>query len=944
MSNYNKNIIKISNNYKLSKVYNQNEKIFNLFYVFNEITIYKVFIHFFKNLNIKIKNEDTKFQISIDYSNYYINNFKFNFNIIININKFLLNFYKKNSNFLELNIEDIKIFFFYHLIYKIEINNKNNNNLKYINMKELNEQLFKIIYFLFNKELYDNNKNNEIFSENKLLNDLLKKLYNKEIKNFEEDYINHEFFKKYNQNDINNYEELKLYTKKFFLDNNLNKLFELYKTTKNEKIFEFKNEFKNYNIIYKGEVKSEQEKFIAEGRGLIEFNINENPNYYYLGNFSNGKIEGKGTIIIIEKKITNSNSNDSFYILEGEFKNNELKAGTLYNCNNIKTEDLEEIKNKTKIKSFFSTIESDIFFCDKTNNNISNKKYFDIDNFKYIKVIFSNESFLGNLINIFSDFFFEKEFVDIDWNNDNREYFIDLNDFNEKYFEKPENYKNAIQQEYWPYFNDIILLIIITIYSLLISASSEYNFNLYCYEDFQKIKLKHLQQKLISTVINLKNVNFDLCQFLLKIDGETNNLNIFVNIIRNLYKGMIKNFKIKNEKNDEYKELPKMMNIFKEEEKKNDNEILSNLFILSWCYYCFKENPLFNGEYKNENLFGVFNISCAHLTQFNSAMLLFVLRLFGNKTKSLQLQYNELGQIGSYCLGTLFLFSKNIETLMYNKNNLETNHLFYFIKGLNSIENFEFFNLKKIDFTGNLLNEKSGKEIAKLIKLSPKLEELNLNKNEKIGDGIIFIINAILIMMNKMHKKNQKYNLKILLLSMISLQPKGINELSKLIKSKKCTIEILSLNYNNLNNFAGYNLIKNIKYNKNLKEIYLYNCEIKNYFVNNIKNIIRLCEINTLSLYQNNINLYENIFKLYFLFKIINIEKKNSCFPVTTNFDISYNNNFFIDSEYYNKTTKLIEEFEIENSDLENSKKFLIMIDRFELFKLERNKKNKEKN
>ena len=112
MSNYNKNIIKISNNYKLSKVYNQNEKIFNLFYVFNEITIYKVFIHFFKNLNIKIENEDNKFQISTAYSNYYINNFKFNFNIIININKFLINFYKKNSNFLELNIEDIKIFFF----------------------------------------------------------------------------------------------------------------------------------------------------------------------------------------------------------------------------------------------------------------------------------------------------------------------------------------------------------------------------------------------------------------------------------------------------------------------------------------------------------------------------------------------------------------------------------------------------------------------------------------------------------------------------------------------------------------------------------------------------------------------------------------------------------------------------------------------------------------
>jgi len=940
MSDNDKYIIKNSINYKLSKVYNQKEKQFYLIYDFNDNNLYKVFIHFFNNLNLKINNNDNKFQISIAYSNYYsINNFKFNFNIIKNINEYMLNFYKKNSNFFDINIEDIHIFNFFYFIYKIKLNNKNNNN-KLINIEELNEKLFKLIYFLFNKELYNDNNNKGIFSENNLLNNLLEKLYNKEIKNFE-DYINHEFFKKYNQiNLINNYEEIKLYTKKFFSNNNLNMLFEIYKSNINKNIIEFKNEFKKYNIIYKGEGKSEKEKLIADGRGLIEFNINDNPNYYYLGNFLDGKIEGKGIVIIVEKKIINSNSNDPFYILEGEFKNNELIIGTLYNCNNIKTKDLEEIKNKTKIKPFFSTIYSNNFFCEIKNNNICNKKYFDINNFKNIKNKFSNEFFFLNLIIIFSDFFFDKEFVDIEMKYEEikYEYFIDLNDFNNKYFKKPEDYKNKIQQDYWPYINDIILLIIITIYSLLISSTSEYNFNLYCYEDFQKIKLKHLQKKLISTVINLKYVNFEFCQFLLNIEGETNNISSLVNIIRNLYKGIVNNFKKKNEKNDEYKDLHNILKILKEEEKKNDNEVLSNLFILSWCYYCFKENPLFNNKYENEHLFGVFNISCAHLTQFNSAMLLFVLRLFGDKTKTLQLQYNELGQIGSYCLGTLFHFSKNIENLMYNKNNLETKHLFYFIKGMNSIESYKEYNLKKIDFTGNLLNEKSGKEIAKIIKLCPKLEELNLNKNEKIGDGIIFIINEILMMMKKLHKKNEKYNLKILLLSMISLKPKGINELSKLIISKKCSIEILCLNYNNLNNSAGYNFMKNIKYNHSLKELYLYNCEIKNNFVNNIKNIIRLSEINTLSLYQNNINIFENIIKLYNLFKIINIEKKNNFFPVTIHIDCSYNNNFFIDNEYNNKTKDLIEEFMIKNSYLENSKKFLIMIDIYDLFKLERKK------
>ena len=203
-------------------------------------------------------------------------------------------------------------------------------------------------------------------------------------------------------------------------------------------------------------------------------------------------------------------------------------------------------------------------------------------------------------------------------------------------------------------------------------------------------------------------------------------------------------------------------------------------------------------------------------------MLLFSLRLFGNKTKSLNLQYNELGNIGSYCLGTLFHFSKNIEKLNFNKNNLESKNLFYFIKGINSIDNFQIYNLKSINFTGNSLDQKSGKDFAKLIKLCPNLEELNLNRNEKIGNGIIFIFNSILIMMKKMHKNHNKYNLKILLLSMTTLQPNGINELSKLIISKLCSIEILCLNYNNLNNSAGYNFIKKIKYNKSLKSLIFF--------------------------------------------------------------------------------------------------------------------------
>jgi hypothetical protein len=129
---------------------------------------------------------------------------------------------------------------------------------------------------------------------------------------------------------------------------------------------------------------------------------------------------------------------------------------------------------------------------------------------------------------------------------------------------------------------------------------------------------------------------------------------------------------------------------------------------------------------------------------------------------------------------------------------------------------------------------------------------------------------------------------------MINLEQNGINLLSKLTVSKKCSIETLCLNYNNLNNLAGKNFIKNLKYNKSIKELYLCNCDINNIFISNIKNIIISCELNSFSLYQNNISIFEKILKFYNLFKIY-FKNTEHYFPITTSFDVSYNKKFFIE-------------------------------------------------
>jgi hypothetical protein len=917
------------NGYNLYKVYIiKNHKFyFYLSYEFNNnnITLYETFKNLLSTLNIKFKNKIIEIETNennnnitnklfIDYKYNFINNFKFNFNLIIAINESIKNFYIKTGKYCLINLNYVKIRFIYSFIY--DINYKSDDFIIISDFSKFIDNIFNLIYFIFNRDLYSKNKNNNNnLNNNEKLNDLLTKLLNNQIKSLDE-YLNHDFFKI--DFSKKNYDQIKLYLKKFFSDDNLYKTFDLYPISEEnkEKTKNIEINFENEKIFYKGEGINENENFIANGRGLLNFKLNIERNYNYLGEINFGKLNGKGKLIISDKKFVKNKNNDNFYIIEGEFKNNELINGTLFFSDNKKIDNVEEIKKIEKIKFFFTEINK-MFFSSK-DKNYSFKKIIKINEIDYFFKFFTNEEFFLNLFNIlFFDIFFDKNFIEIENYEEiknHRKFFCNLDDFYENYFNNHNNYLHLIDEKVInkEYIDDIILLFIILIYSLFIKATPEFNFNLYCFDDFQKIKLNSIQQNLISLVIDLKFVNFEFSQFLLDIDEDIDydkyNLYIIIKIIRKLYKNIINNF-IKE------KEEKKKEKLMKEIKKKSDKEVLGYLFILSWCYYCFKED-------RNYKINKTINISCAHFTEFNSALLLFVFRLF-NDIKIINLQYNELAEFGSYSLATLFHFSKNIEIVLFNKNNLVSKDLFYFIEG---IKKTELKNLKKIDLTGNSLDEISGKYLSQLIKLSPNLEEINLNNNLNFKNGIKYIVITIL----KLQKTNKKHSLKHLIIPMINLEQNGINLLSKLTVSKKCSIETLCLNYNNLNNPAGKNFIKNLKYNKSIKELYLCNCDINNSFVSNIKNIIIGCELNSFSLFQNNIFIFEKILKIYYLFKINwKLKQEKHYFPITINFDASNNKKFFIDK----KDIKLL------NSIIEKLRDF-ILLDVYDL--LSEYKKKKE--
>ena len=200
-------------------------------------------------------------------------------------------------------------------------------------------------------------------------------------------------------------------------------------------------------------------------------------------------------------------------------------------------------------------------------------------------------------------------------------------------------------------------------------------------------------------------------------------------------------------------------------------------------------------------------------------------------------------------------------------------------------------NIKFLDLTKNKLDEFCEDELIKIIDFFPNLNTLILNKNE--------LKNSLTKFFCKMNVeyKLKKCKIKTLLLINTELSIKSILFLAELIKNKNCLIEILNLNNNNLNNFAGEIFLKNVQKNKNLIELYLYNCNLSDKNFESLSNIIKYSNVNWLYLYKNKINNYENILKLISNTNLIGIDKKNSEISIFNNLDISQNYPNFLNED-----------------------------------------------
>ena len=238
---------------------------------------------------------------------------------------------------------------------------------------------------------------------------------------------------------------------------------------------------------------------------------------------------------------------------------------------------------------------------------------------------------------------------------------------------------------------------------------------------------------------------------------------------------------------------------------------------------------------------------------------------------------------------------------------------------------YKIFNIKEINLCNNFLDTNCGLLLSQLLNIFPDLRIINLNKNNLGSSAKYLFVN----LKNK-YRTNKNYKFSSLYFVLSNLDINSILGLDDLISDEYCRLKHLNLNYNNLNNYAGDNLLKHLKNNKSLRDIYLYGCNIGNSKINLLNDIMRFSYLNWLYLYKNQINNFENLIRLFSNTKLIGLSKINinsenqkksedlDHLPCLNNLDISFNLPDNIDRNDLNIILSLIKKSGLDMFDMNN--------------------------
>ena len=338
-------------------------------------------------------------------------------------------------------------------------------------------------------------------------------------------------------------------------------------------------------------------------------------------------------------------------------------------------------------------------------------------------------------------------------------------------------------------------------------------------------------------------------------------------------------------------------------EKKPITHLIRLFFTEVYIYYQSKYSPLLPYTQPLENYATipfVYDLRGACIEGRYSHSIFFPLMVqdFYNK---ILVKQNNFREMGMFELGKLFVFNQNLKYLESETCLVKSDYIDYMIYAMGLFNNYS---VESFDISYNYLKEISDEFIYKILLHFKELKTLNISSNEIKGG-----LSSFFIILKKLYR-TKKTKLENLIISKCTLDKTSLYELGELLKCRYCKLKMIVLNNNILP--KNCTLLKKMKQNKTLEEVYLNKMDLDNSYVDDILRLISNTNIRYLYLYKNKLNNFNDFLRIISRSKIVKNKAENKLIILNeetslTNLDLSNNDYLLKNSEQINILQNLIE-------------------------------------
>ena len=338
-------------------------------------------------------------------------------------------------------------------------------------------------------------------------------------------------------------------------------------------------------------------------------------------------------------------------------------------------------------------------------------------------------------------------------------------------------------------------------------------------------------------------------------------------------------------------------------EKKPITHLIRLFFTEVYIYYQSKYSPLLPYTQPLENYATipfVYDLRGACIEGRYSHSIFFPLMVQDLYNKILVKQ-NNFREMGMFELGKLFVFNQNLKYLESETCLVKYDYIDYMIYAMGLFNNYS---VESFDISYNYLKEISDEFIYKILLHFKELKTLNISSNEIKGG-----LSSFFIILKKLYR-TKKTKLENLIISKCMLDKTSLYELGELLKCRYCKLKMIVLNNDILP--KNSNLLKKMKRNKILEEVYLNKMDLDNSFADDILRIISNTNIRYLYLYRNKLNNFNDFLRIISRTKIVKNKAEDNIIisneeTSLTNLDLSNNDYLIKNSEQIKILKNLIE-------------------------------------